>query len=334
MKAILLRNDFDHALKIDEEDTLVMVNHIRGALESSGISTVDFPVNFENLRSLRRLNADLFFNIVEDEEWVLSVRVAKTLDLLGKPVVGSSYDSLRASVSKVAAKRRLIAHDLPTPRFQFFESEDARLDAKMKYPLIVKPESEHAGIGIAQASVVKDTLELKSRLEFVLSSYPGRAVVEEYIEGREIHATVVGNGKRLDVWPLSEYKFESAGWGIYSYDAKWDESSSEYKGVKLESPALLDLGTRLKIEKLAKEAFIAFGCRDYVRFDMRVRGKDVYILDINVNPSLTQEEFDATWSSAQALGLDYGKMIETLVSVATRRFREEASISTSLFLAP
>ena len=194
----------------------------------------------------------------------------------------------------------------------------------LEYPLMVKPSGQHAGIGISQDSVVIDQDELKERVKFLFKHFPGEVIAEEFIEGREIHVTVIGNGRKAVVLPYCEIFFGGEfadNWDVYTYEAKWDEKSWEYWGARAHAPAKMDRKLNRRIERLTLAAYRVFGCRDVARMDMRVdtRGR-AYIVYINMNPSLNYYDTqDATVKSVEAQGWTYGEFIETLVAITYKR---------------
>jgi D-alanine-D-alanine ligase len=147
-------------------------------------------------------------------------------------------------------------------------------------------------------------------------------VVEEFIDGREIHATVLGNGRHVICLPLVELKFKGEfkqNWEIYTYEAKWVEESWEFWAVPVKL-AVLPARLEKRIEAMAVKAYRQLGCRDIARFDIRVDERDrLYIVDVNFNPSLRRDELDATWVAAKALDWSHGELIENVVAIAYKR---------------
>ena len=214
---------------------------------------------------------------------------------------------------------------ITTADFRIFNRRSKVVHVRgLEYPLIVKPSGQHAGIGISQDSVVIDQDELVERVKYLFKHFSGEVLAEEFIDGREIHVTVIGNGRKAVALPYCEISFGGEfkdNWDVYTYDAKWDEKSWEYWGARAHAPVRVSRKLDRKIERLALAAYRAFGCRDIARMDIRVDAHDrAYIVDVNMNPSLNYyDSQDATVKSVEAQGWTYGEFIETLVAITYKR---------------
>lgn len=338
MKAVILHNGLEKVSGYESVedilDTLETVKDISQALNATGFEVASFEVNERNYKSVGEIGCDVVFNLVEDQGWVLSHKVARILEENRLPVVGADFKTLLLTDNKVRVKKLMVANDLPTPAFQVFRTGREKLSPALRFPMIVKPAREHAGLGISQDSVVSGERDLRKRLEYVLNGFKGEATAEEYIEGKEIHVSILGNEK-LNVLPPTELVFEgefNRAWKVYSYEAKWVKQSWEYWSVPNKCPADLSREQQEKITDICCRAYRVFGGRDYMRFDTRIdlQGK-MYILDVNANPSLKRDPLDATFSSAVASGMSYEDLIEQVALVAHGRIsfqgRDESPVS-------
>lgn len=309
----------------DAEDTLENVESVRTALSDRGHFVRVVPVDRKNWLKAARSPGQVFFNFVEDSGWKLYTKIGCELEKLGKPQVGLDYKSYGIASCKAKLKKRLDDIGLPTPRFRVIETKNFSATIKgLSFPLIVKPSGEHAGIGISQDSVVIDLTELRGRLRQLHKILPGQAVVEEYIDGQEIHVTVIGNGRRVMPLPFCSLDFGGdydSNWEIYSYNAKWQKNSWEYWDVRAHAPFTFGRKVDARIDNLVKTAFKKLGCRDVVRFDLRVTSQaKPYILDVNLSPSMNKfDSQDATLASIHSLDWSYEEFIETLVVLAYKR---------------
>jgi D-alanine-D-alanine ligase len=335
-KKILNRpTTFDHPITVlilyykgskeDDQDTQENAKGIAEALKKRGHAVRKMIVTNDNWRKAIRIPADIVFNIVEDDTWELYLKIGYGLEKSGRAQVGQDTKGFRYVIRKAWIKRRMEKVGIATPAYTIF-TRKSKIAAtrKLNFPLIVKPSEQHAGIGITQKSVVRDITELRQQVGNVLSDYPGEVVAEEFVKGREIHVTVLGNDEDLVIFPFCEIGFNgnfSNNWSVYTYKAKWDKKSWEYSDARVHAPAEISKALHEKISKLVVDAFHAFDCRDIVRFDIRVDAKDrPFLVDINMNPSLNvYDTEDATLASVYASGWTYEEFIETLVQTTYKR---------------
>jgi D-alanine-D-alanine ligase len=178
--------------------------------------------------------------------------------------------------------------------------------AGLSFPLIVKPAFEDASVGIDEASVVDDTEALRARVAYVHERYGQDAVVEEYVDGREINVGVIGNSPP-ETLPLSEivFSYPEGKRRVVGYRSKWVHDSFEYRNTNGVCPAPLDAGTTARIQELAVAAYRATGCRDYARVDFRLdpMGRP-WILEVNANPDITDGAGLARAAKSSSHGYD------------------------------
>ncbi|MCU0695024.1 MAG: ATP-grasp domain-containing protein [Myxococcaceae bacterium] len=245
--------------------------------------------------------------------------VPAMLELAGLCFTGSSSLALALSLHKNKAKEILSSRGVPTPRAMVIERVEDLVTVDLAFPLIVKPTREDASMGIGFDSVVRDRASLGKAVSRVLRTFHQPALVEQYVEGREIYVPLLGNAGRRAL-PLTEIQFGAAFADkpkVLSYTAKWDTSSPEC----LDSPSrLADLprGLQQRCIAVALDAFEALECRDYGRVDLRVDASgQPWVIDINPNCDLHPQ---AGYSrSAQAAGLSYQDLALHLIELAQER---------------
>ncbi len=310
----------------DDKDSVVMANNISDALERRGHVVRMFEVNSRNRKSALKVPGDVVFNLAEDDSygWRLYMNLASDLEDIGRGMVGLKRASFPYVIRKASIKRKFYNEGISTPNFRIFNRRsDVRSIKGLEYPLIVKPSMGHAAIGITQDSVVIDQSELEERVKYLFDNMPGEVLIEEYIEGREIHVTVLGNGSKATVLPYAELAFSgeySDNWSVYSYNAKWNKSSWEYWNLPVVAAEKISRKLDSKIERLVLSAYKSLNCCDVARFDLRIDDRDhPYILDANMAPSLENNSGDSTWVSAARIKWSYDDLIETIVSVAYKR---------------
>lgn len=244
------------------------------------------------MEGLRDLRPDVVFNLFEGlaDFGETEAYAAGILEWLEIPYTGCPYQTLCLARAKHVAKHLLAGAGLPTAKF--FVVEDAPVeDCPLDWPVIVKPATQDASVGVDQGSVVTDLDRLNDRVASLLDNYGSPVLVEEFIRGREFSVGVVETTE-LRVLPVSEILFTEKDpdfWPIVTYDAKWKPGSRDYEATPPKYPARVSPPLRDKLQALAKRAFRLLGCRDYARVDFRVRGSKPYILEINPNPDFSPE---------------------------------------------
>ncbi len=281
----------------------------------------------EFVRDLRQEDFDIIFNMCEGafENSDYEMNVAAMLELFGLWFTGSGPMTLGLSLNKGYAKDLLMSRGIPTPGYRVVSETPVDLSNGLGFPLIVKPVSEDASIGIEADAVVNNIEELEKRVEYVVSEYYQSALVEEYIEGREFNISVIGNGEGKRALPASEIDFTGFPEGaprICGYEAKWITVSPLYIKSPPVCPARIPESLAAELREISLKAYDALGCRDYARVDLRL-GKDgaLTVLEVNPNPDLSMDAGYAR--AARASGLEYQQMIGEIVRVAAERYREE-----------
>lgn len=320
--AILYLDDTSTGDMLDEVECAKAVCE---ALESKGHLVRLVPVTKKNWKQAVRTPGDVVFNMVQDETWELYTKVAFRLEWMGRATFGFDHSSMSFMMKKAFLKRKMHRLGIATPRFKIYNRRSRFSDIRsLEYPVIVKPSGLHAGYGISQDSVVIDGDELYDRVQFLFKNYPGEVIAEEYIEGREIHITVIGNKNHLIALPYAELEFKGEfqdNWNVYTYNAKWEEKSWEYWDARVSADVSVNRKLNKRLERLALRTYRAFGCRDIARFDIRVDDQDKpYVVDVNICPSLNRlDDQDATLKSVEALGWTYEEFMETLIAITYKR---------------
>jgi D-alanine-D-alanine ligase len=277
----------------------------------------------QSLLALARCNADLVFNLTESYagDDTMDMNVAAYLDLLQMPYTGTGPEGLFLGHDKGVAKKMFAFHGIQTPYFA--TSYRGRLDHAhdISFPLIVKPASEDGSIGIDVGSVVGSIKELMERMHYIHENFNCPALIEEYIEGREIYAAILGNDDP-EVLPLVELDMSRLPKGtprIAGQDVKFEKETEAYKVTKSVVVENLDADTVEHLSQTALSAYFALRLRDYGRIDMRLTEKgEVYVIEANPNPWLSGiAEFAM---AARKSGRTYTQMIGQIVDLAMARY--------------
>ena len=313
-----------------EYDAPSTLDAIRDAIRSYGHEVIDFEANSDFPVLLHSSDIDFVFNIAEG----LGGRnresqVPAILELLNIPYTGSDSSSLTLTLDKALAKKVVAQAGVPTPKFQLFVTGKEPLKKDLRFPVIVKPVAEGSSKGVTDMSVARGEEELRTLTQAMIVKYRQGALAEEFLTGREFTVALLGE-RRPRVLPPMEIVFlnDKKDLPIYSYQHKLDPRGE----VRYDNPALIDPLLKRRIEKTARTAFEALGCRDYARIDLRLNAEgEVNFIECNPLPGLTPGWSDLCLIT-QAAGMSYRELIGEIMAPAIRRLKEHRKQGTSIFL--
>ncbi|HEY6191466.1 MAG TPA: ATP-grasp domain-containing protein [Bacteroidota bacterium] len=322
----LLAGTADVLTDLSEVGVLEEKEDIARALNALGFKTSIFNVDGDIRRFVNFLHdedPDVVFNLCESvgDSSIHEMHAVGIYELMGVPYTGSDPLTLGTALNKVRVKEILLYNGLPTPRFQLFKTwSRMSVDERLAYPLIVKPSQEDASLGIESDSIVSSLAELRKRVRYIIEQFDQPALVEEYIDGRELNVGIMGNRKPI-VFPISEIDMSTLPkqyHRIISYNAKWMKGTEEYEHTKGLCPAPLPPALEATIKEMALRAYQLLGCRDYARIDFRL-SKDAkpYILEVNPNPDISDDAGFAR--SAAAYGYKFEELVGKIVECALER---------------
>ena len=270
-------------------------------------------------RASREWKPHVVFNLLDEFSDIASYDhyVVAYLELIRQPYTGCNPRGMMVSRDKVLTKQVLAWHRIATPKFRLFPyGKRFREPRGLGFPLFVKSATEDASAGIAQASVVDDMRSLRERVEFIHDHVQSDALVEEYVDGREIYVGVLGNARltTLPVWEMNFGNLTKAESRIATRKVKWDRKYQKRHGISTGRADDLPAEERNRIERLAKRIFRALHMNGYGRMDLRMRDNgEVLLLEANANPDLTYGEDFA--ESAESVGIDYGRLLTRIVNL-------------------
>ncbi len=247
-----------------------------------------------------------------------SVQVINLIEALGFKHTGADAQTIARSIDKASTKECLIQAGVPTPAYQLFDRPEG--EVTINFPIIVKPQTEDASLGIDLRSVVCSQADLLARVRYVIEQYDQPAIAEEFVGGRELAVSVLGNGEEIQTLPISENDYcniENPLQRLLTYEAKWIAESPYYQNILVRCPALLDPAAERTIYQTAVSAFQAVGLRDLGRIDIRYDNLIPYIIDINEIPDLAKDS--GYYREASLAGYDYDQMIEKILDAALKR---------------
>ncbi|MGB0714456.1 MAG: D-alanine--D-alanine ligase family protein [Phycisphaerae bacterium] len=284
--------------------------------------------DFTVLRNqLRKRKPHVVFNLLEEFKGRadLVANVLGFLELVETPYTGCNARALMVTQSKTLIKKILRYHRVKMPEFALFRMGGTiRVPKKLSYPLFVKSSTEHGSVGISQASIVRNDEELASRVEFVHNEIGTDAMAEEYIDGREIYVSVLGNN-RLTVFPPWELIFHNLPQGaprIATEKVKWDPAYQKSRGIEGKRATNLPDEILRQLKEVSKRVYRLLGLSGYARMDFRVTDRNqILLLEPNPNPQLEFGDYFA--DSAEAGGLKYETLLQRIISLGMRYHRHQ-----------
>ena len=269
-------------------------------------------------QSLSTFKPQIVFNLLEAFAGITTFdqNVVSYLELLRTPYTGCNPRGLILARDKALSKKLLAYHRIPVPEFTVVRrGRKPALTGRLRFPLIVKSLFFEASVGISQASVVENEEQLGRRVQFIHDHLGTAAIVEQFIDGRELYVGVLGN-ERLQVFPVWEMSFAKMPdnrWKIATERVKWSTKYQERHGIMTDA-ADLDDTARERVQRLARRVYRALDLSGYARIDMRLAGDGrVYVLEANPNPNLAYGEDFA--ESAEKAGLTYERLLERIVAL-------------------
>jgi len=269
-------------------------------------------------RSIDAFKPHIVFNLLEDFDDVpiYDQNVVSYLELQRIPYTGCNARGLLLARDKSISKKLLAYHRIPVPEFAVFHrGRPVRRPPRLGFPLIVKSLVHESSTGISQASVVEDEDKLRERVSFVHERIGTDAIVERYIDGRELYVGVMGN-ERLEVFPVWEIflsRLPEGSWAIATESVKWNPRYQRRHRIKTGEAKGLSPAVTERVQKLAKRIYKNLYLSGYARIDFRMDEKEkVYVLEANPNPQLAHGEDFA--DSAEAGGLPYDRLLQRILN--------------------
>lgn len=281
---------------------------------------------------IQKDDSDVIFNVCESFHGLndKEQNVAALLELSGKAFTGSGSLGLALAQDKGLTKKLLAFHDISTPKFAVMENSAVDHADDIQFPMFVKPANADASIGIDNKSVVRNVKELMERISYIETEFDAPALIEEFIDGRELFVAVI-DGHKPQPLPVVEWDLSGVPEGapkIAGTEVKWDPENPANK-IPLGFADNLPKPVYEALQQAAVEAFRALRLRDYGRVDVRLRqkpqpadgdplqGYEFFIIEVNPNPHLAGDAELPT--AAGRVGMDYGDLMERILQNALQR---------------
>jgi len=266
---------------------------------------------------------DIVFNMTEEFRGNRrhDANIAALLEMVGIPFTGTGSVGLMLCRSKALCKQLLAPHHIRVPGFAVLSpGQSMRIPKSLRYPMVVKPLYEDGSDGISNASRVENEAGLRERVRLVQERWRQPAIVEEYIDGRELYVSVLGN-QRLQVFPARELFFrrDSDGGPVLATSrVKWDPEYRRKWGIEFGFADLSDPAFT-RIARVCKRVFRLLQIQDYARIDVRLTDDGhLYILEVNPNPDISYG--DELAEAAERSGVSYNNMVGRILRLALRRY--------------
>jgi len=290
----------------------------------------DHLVIFDSLEPLRQklesFQPDIVFNLADQfrNNRAFDQNIVSFLEMHGIPFTGCGSTGLTLCKHKAISKKILSYHRIHVPGFTVIPRGRRGVRPKrLKFPVLVKPLKEEASYGIAQASFVETDEQFRERVQFIHEKFDNDVIAEEYIEGRELYVSLMGN-QRVQAFPIRELVFAQVPPDepkIATYKAKWDEEYRQRWGLQNEFAKDLDPNVVRAIQQTCKRIYRLLTIDGYARIDLRLTPKnEIYFIEANPNPVLASYEDFA--QSAHKAGLEYPQLVERIVRNGMSAVRE------------
>ena len=320
--------DQDLSAELKTEDWKTEANVLK-ALGDLG-HTAEHLAIFDDLDLLRQkllsFGPDLIFNLADQfkNNRAFDQNIVSFLEMQGLPFTGCGPTGLTLCKHKGISKKVLSYHRIHTPDFvTIARGKRIARPRRLKFPILVKPLKEEASYGISQASFVEADEQFKERVQFIHEKYNNDAIAEEYIEGRELYVSILGND-RLQVFPIRELVFNEVPPDepkIATYKAKWDEEYRKRWGLQNRFAEGIDPAVAARIEQICKRIYRLLTIDGYARLDLRLTSNnEVYFIEANPNPILAEDEDFA--QAALKASLPYPQLIDRIVRLGLNTVRD------------
>jgi D-alanine-D-alanine ligase len=269
-------------------------------------------------RAVEEFKPDILFNLLEAfaDITTFDQNVVSYLELLRRPYTGCNPRGLTLARDKSLSKKLLAYHRIRVPDFTVARrGRKAVLPKRLRYPLIVKSLFYESSTGISQASVVDNDAQLERRVNFVHESLGTAAIVEQFVDGRELYVGVMGNDRvhAFPVWEMFFTNMPDNARRIATERVKWNTKYQQRHGIQTDQAVLPD-GLAEKIQHIARRAFKALDLSGYARIDIRLDAENrPFVIEANANPQLAYGEDFA--ESAEKAGVSYEQLLERIIQL-------------------
>lgn len=295
---------------------------VRNTLVKLGHRVIPFGIHNDIeafLKLVREEKPDLVFNMSEafSGKRDFEPNLTALMQLMGVPFTGAGPMSLQLCKDKGLTKIILNYHQIQTPQFLVLKkSRSIPSIKKFQFPAFIKPLQLESSEGISQVSYVENEKEALARIKFIHDRLGVDAIMEEFIDGREVYVSILGNDK-LSVFPARELFFKQVPSDqpkFATFRSKWDREYRKKWGIDSGWMAEMSESTQKKLNETCKKIYRLLDIQGFGRIDLRIRGDEIYFIEANPNPSIAKKEDYAL--SAHKGGIDYEELISRIISLS------------------
>jgi D-alanine-D-alanine ligase len=329
LKVLLL---FDLSINLSREEYVDYWNtpdwkterDVRNTLIKLGHEVIPFGIHDDIepfLKIVKDEKPDLVFNMSEafSGKRNFEPNLTALMELVGVPFTGAGPMSLQICKDKGLTKSILGYHEISTPKFLVAKkSRPFPLSSlrKFPFPAFIKPLQLESSEGIAQMSYAANEKEALARVKYIHDKLGVDAIVEEFIDGREVYVSILGNDK-LSVFPARELYFKQVPDHepkFATFKSKWDREYRKKWGIDSGWVNELPESMQKKLNDVCKKIYRLLNIQGFGRIDLRIRGDEIYFIEANPNPSIAKKEDYAL--SAHKAGVEYDELISRIVSLS------------------
>ena len=302
--------------KETEADVLVCLKQLGHEVETLAVFDDVLPI----VEKIRFFAPEVVFNLTESfhSDRAHEANIPALLELMKVRYTGARPEGLMLCKDKALAKKILAYHRVRVPHFVISpQQRPLKRLRRFVYPAFVKPVDEESSDGISKASFAKSEEEALERARFVHEKFHCDALIEEYIDGRELYLSVMGN-RKLNVFPPREIFFNQVPDDepkFATFKAKWDDAYRKKWGIRNGAASELPEGLEEKLARLARKVYRVLKIRGLGRIDVRLTpAGEIAIIEANPNPSLAKDDDFA--QAASAAGMEYDVLIQKILDTA------------------
>jgi len=308
-----------------DEDTRDSALEVQAALKAKGARPFLVPVSEHAIDTISAISADAVFNLIEwtGVDLPLSLEAISRIEALGIPYTGASRENFEKTSDKIKMKEALDVIGIPTPRWQLFTKGDEPPRADFRFPVIMKLAWEHCSVGLTRDAVVEKPQSLNALAHERIRVFGQPVYAEEFISGRELQVTILEKAGKPVVLPAAEIVFRGGNADNFlTFEGRWNEKHADFKASKVIRATLPEMLER-ELLQLSEHIFTAIGFCDYARWDIRLRGKEIFVLETNSNPGLGDSDEYGMTVSYKAAGMTFDDFIWGIIVSCCRRYSKK-----------